>query len=372
MSEKAVRDLPESFSYVFAALRGVQAGGEYYVAMCPLKLIPKIFLFDEDEIPPDLRAQRALNRARIPEIAQYIVENPKEYVFSSITASIDGQVRFEPLAESGPRSNLGQIVIPMTAKFIINDGQHRRAAIEEALKERPELGDETISVVFFLDSGLARSQQMFADLNTHAIRPTKSLGILYDLRDPQSQLARKLISTVPVFKGLTETEKTTISNRSIKLFTLSGIYQGTRALLNKPKQARVSPQEEALAIDFWTEVGRNVPEWTMAKERKVSAAELRRDFIHAHGIALHALGIVGAALLAAEPKRWKDRLRALAKVDWSRSNTKLWEGRAMIGGRVSKAHNNVILTAAVLKRALDLPLSPEEQRVETHLGKRGG
>src|SRR5438309_7398969 len=97
------RDLADSFSYVFAALRGVQAGGEYYVAMCPMKLIPKIFLFDEDEIPPDLRAQRALNRARIPEIAQYIVENPKEYVFSSITASIDGQVRFEPLAESGPR-----------------------------------------------------------------------------------------------------------------------------------------------------------------------------------------------------------------------------------------------------------------------------
>src|SRR5437879_4958694 len=158
-------DFSESFSYIFSALRGVQAAREYYVAMCPLKLIPKIFLFDEDEIPPDLRAQRALNRARIPEIAQYIIENPKEYVFSSITASIDGKVRFEPLAESGPNSNIGQIVIPMTAKFIINDGQHRRAAVEEALKERPELGDETISVVFFLDTDLARSQQMFADLN---------------------------------------------------------------------------------------------------------------------------------------------------------------------------------------------------------------
>src|SRR5437773_5979219 len=196
----------ESFAYTFSALKGVQAGSEYFVAMCPLKLIPKIFLFDEDEIPPDLRAQRALNRARIPEIAQYIIENPKEYIFSSITASIDGKVRFQPLAESGPQSNIGQIIIPMTAKFIINDGQHRRAAIEEALKERPEMGDETISVVFFLDAGLTRSQQMFADLNKHAIRPTKSLGILYDLRDPQSQLARKLINTVPIFKGLTETE----------------------------------------------------------------------------------------------------------------------------------------------------------------------
>ncbi|HWO43445.1 MAG TPA: DNA sulfur modification protein DndB [Candidatus Eisenbacteria bacterium] len=360
----------DSFSYVFSALRGVQAARDYFVVMCPLKLIPKIFLFDEDEIPPEMRAQRLLNRARIPEIAQYIVENPREYVFASITASIDGEVRFQPVADNGPGSNIGQLVVPMTAKFVINDGQHRRAAIEEALKERPELGDETISVVFLVDAGLQRSQQMFADLNKHAVRPTKSLGILYDHRDPLCQLARKLIMTVPVFKGLTETEKTTISNRSIKLFTLSSIYHGTRALLNKPKNGRIKPNEEALAIDFWTEVGKYIPEWQLAQERKVSAAELRRDFIHAHGIALHTLGITGASLIAAEPKRWKERLKALAKVDWSRSNTKLWEGRAMVGGRVSKAHNNVILTAAALKKALGLPLSPEEQRVETHFERR--
>jgi DNA sulfur modification protein DndB len=361
----------ESFSYVFSALRGFQAGRAYYVAMCPLKLIPKIFLFDEDEIPPELRAQRTLNRARVPEIAQYMIENRNEYVFSSITASLDGHVRFQPLGETGPQSNMGQIVIPMTARFIINDGQHRRAAIEEALKDRPELGSETISVVFFVDEGLKRSQQMFADLNKHAVRPTKSLGILYDLRDPLSQLARKLITAVPCFKGLTETEKTTISNRSIKLFTLSSIYQGTRALLNKPKNARVSPQEEQLAVEFWTETGKYIPEWRLAQEKKVSAAELRRDYIHAHGLALHALGIGGRFLITTDPKRWRERLKALSKVDWLRSNTKLWEGRAMVGGRVSKAHNNVVLTSAVLKQALGVPLSAEERRVEAHFSKRG-
>lgn len=362
----------ESFFYTFSALRGIQAGREYFLAMCPLKLIPKIFLFDEDELPPELRAQRSLNRARIPEIAQYLVENPKQYVFSSITASIDGEVRFQPIEESGPHINVGQLMVPMTARFIINDGQHRRAGIEEALKERPELGDETISVVFFLDSGLQRSQQMFADLNKHAVRPTKSLGIFYDLRDPLSQLANKLTGTVPTFKGLTETEKTTISNRSTKLFTLSGIYQGTRCLLNKPKNAQVSPQEESLAIDFWTEAGKHIPEWRLAQARKVSPAELRRDFVHSHGIALHTLGIVGHSLLSVDPKRWKDRIKALEKLDWSRSNTKLWEGRAMVGGRVSKAHNNVILTASVIKSHLNLPLSLEEQRVEKHFVKRGG
>lgn len=357
----------ESFSYVFSALRGMQAGRPYFVAMCPLKLIPKIFLFNEDEIPVDLRAQRALNRARVPEIARYLIDNPSEYVFSAIAASIDGDVHFEP--SDGESSLVGKLTVPMTARFLINDGQHRRAGIEEAIKERPELGDETISVVFFLDGGLQRSQQMFADLNKHAVRPTKSLGILYDLRDPLSQLACKVSQEVAFFKGLTEAEKTTISNRSIKLFTLSAIYQGTQALLGKAKREHISPKEEALVIAFWNEVGRYIPEWQLARDRKVSAAELRRDFIHAHGIALHALGITGNALLSAAPAQWKARLKALKKIDWLRSNAKLWEGRAMIGGRVSKAHSNVVLTAAVLKRSLGLPLSAEEQKLEGSLNK---
>jgi DNA sulfur modification protein DndB len=358
----------DSFSYVFSALKGKQAGREYYVAMCPLKLIPKIFLFDEDEIPAQLRAQRAINRARVPEIARYLIDNPREYVFSSITASMDGKTTFTSL--DGDGSSLGKLVVPMTARFIINDGQHRRAAIEEALKEKPELGDETISVVFFMDGGLRRSQQMFADLNKHAVRPTKSIGILYDLRDPLSQLATKLIAEVAWFNNLTETEKTTISNRSIKLFTLSGIYQGTRALLNKSAKGQVSPEEAALAIEFWNEVGKHLKEWQLAKDRMVAAAELRRDYVSAHGLALHALGILGSSLIGSDHKRWKDRLKGLEKIDWSRSNSKLWEGRALIGGRVSKAQNNVLLTACVLKRAINVPLSPEEQRVENNYLKR--
>lgn len=363
-------DTVEPFSYVLWALRGVQAGRQYFVAMCPLKLIPKLFLYDEEELPSELRAQRTLNRARVPEIARYITENPKEYVFSSITASVDSKVAFRPVTEAGAPADVGQLVIPMSARFIINDGQHRRAAIEEALKIRSEVGDETISVVFFLDSGLKRSQQMFADLNKHAVRPTKSLGILYDLRDEQSQLARKLVESVEVFKGLTETEKTTISNRSIKLFTLSSIYAGTKALLAKSKKAHVSEEEERLAVEYWNEVAKHIPDWTLVKERKTTAAEMRREYIHAHGLALHVLGLVGATLIAAEPRRWKDRLKRLTRVDWSRANAALWEGRALVGGRVSKAYSNVLLTSAAIKKLLDLPLSPEETRLDGHISSR--
>jgi DNA sulfur modification protein DndB len=54
----------------------------------------------------------------------------------------------------------------------------------------------------------------------------------------------------------------------------------------------------------------------------------------------------------------------LANIDWSRSNTGLWEGRALVGGKVSKSTTNVVLTTNVIRTVLGMPLSPEEQRVE--------
>ena len=256
------------------------------------------------------------------------------------------------------------LAIPMDAPMIINDGQHRRAAIEDALKKRPELGDESIAVVFFIDAGLKYSQQMFADLNKHAVRPSQSLGVLYEHREPLAELARFVMLNVPIFKNLTEKERTSISNRSPKLFTLSSIYQATQALLKKSRKDDISEEEKKLAVSFWLEVSIMFPDWEMANRREVSCASLREEFIHAHGVALQALGIAGADLLAQFPKDWKQHLGNLKQVDWSRSNTEVWEGRAMLQGRISKATHQVTLTSIYLKRILNLEITPEEQQME--------
>ena len=85
-----------SFGYIFPSIRGVQARRAFYISMCPLRLIPKIFTFDGEELVPELRAQRILNRGRIPELARYILNNRDDYVFSALTASIDGDIKFIP------------------------------------------------------------------------------------------------------------------------------------------------------------------------------------------------------------------------------------------------------------------------------------
>lgn len=354
----------DSFEYVFPAIRGIQAGREYYVTQCPLRLIPKLFQFDDPDLPAEVRAQRVLNRSRLPEIAHYITSNRDTYVFSALTASIDADVRFEALPGEGDGGRLGLLRIPMTARFVINDGQHRRAAIEMALEREPRLGDETIAAVFFLDRGLDRSQQMFADLNRYAVRPSTSIGVLYDHRDPHSSVARAVVGLSPLLRDVVEMERSTLAARSRKLFTLSAIFTACRALLAGVDETDL-PDHIQVATDFWEGVSEGFPEWHMVRDRKLTAGEVRTDFIHSHGTVLHALGRLGNGLRSSGGDvNWKDVGVRLGELDWHKANANLWEGRAMTAGRVSKSSNNVTLTTNVLKQHLSVELTPEEQRVE--------
>lgn len=357
----------DGFNHTFPALRGAQAGAEFYVAMCPMRLLPKLFVFDGEEVPPELRAQRTLNRHRIPEIARYLIDNRCSYVVSALTASVDQSVGFTPLGNGNGRETIGTLELPMDARLLINDGQHRRAAVEAALAECPALGDDHVPVIFFVDQGLQRSQQMFADLNRHAIRPSDSLSTFYDQRDPSSELARYVALTVDGFKGMTEMERSSLSNRSTKLFTLSSIKTASRALLRKGRKDDISEEERALAAAFWSAVCDAMPDWRRAKERTVAPGDLRRDFVHAHGIALSAIAIAGADLVAACPKRWPASLSRLGNVDWSRANRDLWEGRAMQHGKISKAKANIRLTSNLLKKHMGLSLTAEERDLELNL-----
>lgn len=360
--------MEDDYQLSFPAIRGIQAGREYYSAMCPLHVaVDLIKIHDDDEsIPPELRAQRALNKGRIPALTDYIVENPKSYAFSSLTVSIDSSVEFVPHGTEGLASKVGILKVPFGVTYLVNDGQHRRAAIERALQERPELKNESISLVIYIDRGLERSQQLFADLNRYVVRPTPSISILYDHRDPMSRLALEITEKVPVFSSLTEKAKTTISNRSRKLFTLSILYQSMCDLLRKKKGHTPTPKEHSLALSYWQEVANNIKDWQLAAKREVAPADLRKETIHAHGIALRALGRLGSYLSHLPAKEWKTTLKKLSKVDWDRSNTKVWTGRAInSSGRITKSHNNIILTCNLLKKTLGMPLTSDEEITET-------
>jgi len=360
--------MPSDFENTFPAVRGIQAGRPCYIAMCPMRLVPKLFYFNEAPVPPELRAQRTLNQSRLPELSGYLVDNPRNYTLSSITATIDTKVTFEPMSDTGQGQNMGVLKVPMDAQILINDGQHRRKAIEEAIKENPELGHDHISVLFFIDEGLVRSQQMFADLNKHAVRPSDSISTLYDHRDALSELARHVQKNVRIFSRLTELEKSSISNRSTKLFTLSAIKNANKALLSVGKNQIIEQSQKELAVDYWNEVAANMPDWQEALNKTVTTSHLREQYVHAHGVMLQAMGNIGADMLCLPVTKWKKTLKKLSKIDWARANPD-WADRAMNHGTISKARNNVFLTGNYIKQNIGVPLNPTEKEVEKQYKK---
>jgi DNA sulfur modification protein DndB len=180
---------------------------------------------------------------------------------------------------------------------------------------------------------------MFTDLNRYAVRPTKSLNILYDNRDSFSVLLKDCISRIPIFNGSVENEKSSISNRSKALFTLSGIFHATRLFL---RGCQLTDDETCnLIISFWNTVASNMVIWQNAKNKKILADVFRREYICAHAITLKALGEVGNRLLKnrVDKALWNDKLSFLQSINWSKDSVEL-QGLVIVNGRISSSQNN--------------------------------
>ena len=322
---------PARFS--FPAVKGIQASMEYYVTMVPLDCIPKLFTFSDEDMSPEIRAQRTLNKSRIPEMCNYILQNPTSYVFSALTASIDGEVCFEPTSDDN--STLGTLSISMSSKLLINDGQHRKAAIGAALKKNPDLKYEHISMVLYHDIGLKRSQQMFSDLNRFALRPTQSLNILYDTRGKNSILVKNVIDSIPGFNTLVDKEHTSVPNRSVALFTLSAFYRGTTALL---EGLELSPdRQHDFAVKYWTTVYENMPDWKKVNSGEVKSFVVRKESLSPLSITIKALGEIGNCFYKEYPNNWEKKLKNLKGIDWCKNN-KIWGNGIVVNGSVQLSH----------------------------------
>lgn len=229
----------------YTAIKGVQAGKEYFTIMVKLKELETLFPKLEEEVLPERRAQRKLNQKRIPTIKRYIVENLDTYVFSALAGSVDGRIDFTPFSDKYPE--VGILEISERATFLINDGQHRKTAIIDALKECPALADETIPVVLFRDMGLKRSQQMFTDLNKHAVKTSNSLSELYDSTDKVAAVTRNLLEQNEFIGKYTDKEKDNLSMNSATLFTFNTFYKANKRIIGDSKNDEI---KETLIIEF--------------------------------------------------------------------------------------------------------------------------
>ena len=352
-----------NFSYHFPAVKGIQAGREYYISMVPLKLLSRLFPAEEEIVLPEHRAQRRINEARIPEIKNYILDNRDTYVFSALSASIDGEFKFTPYMDT----DAGIFEVDMSSIFLINDGQHRKAAIEAAMKEDPSLEKETISIVFFSDEGLARSQQMFTDLNKHAVKTSNSLATLYDSRDEIAVATKHIIDAIPFFKRYTDKERDILGKNSSSLFTLNMIYKANQKIMHSEK---CSSSDAEFLLSYWQLVSDNIVEWQEVLNKSLTKKALRENYIVTLAITISAFGKLGRFFFDNDNYKMQDYLPKLQQIDWLRSNN-MWIGRTIRdNGKVLNSEEAISLTCAVIKREIGLPLTKEEKQKEKQISEK--
>lgn len=347
------------FSYRFPAVKGTQAGDDYYICMIPLGLLAKIFSTDYSDVSPEFRAQRKLNEARIPEIRDYILKNRNSYVFSALAASVDGDMNFISLGDT----NIGTLEISLDAVFLINDGQHRKAAIQAALNEDESLAQETISVVLFRDKGLQRSQQMFTDLNKHAVITSKSLNTLYESKDEIAIISKRVVDEISFFRKYTDKEKDNLGKFSSNIFTLNTFYNANKRILCCSKKS--FDYNYSFVHSFWSAVSENMREWGEMERGELSKKDLREKYIVTQGVTLLALGRLGQFLFEHPEVEMMSSLQKLFSIDWLRNNTSCWLGRAVKpNGQINRNEQGIFLTYIQIKRLLGIPITADELEKE--------
>ena len=348
----------------FPAMRGSMGSRKYYSTIMPLSAVPKLFTFTEwGEFLPEDREQRVLNKKRVPDIARYVVENEEGWLFSSITACYKGDMTFKP---SDMDENLGLLELNLTqATFVINDGQHRAAAIKLALEMNPSLGEETISILLFPYEGRGRAQQMFSDLNRFVKKTSKSLDILYDKRDLLSQVTLDVVECVSAFKGFVDKDHVSLPVSSKKLFSLAPLYDATKELLANQNTGEATRNElSSIAVGYWNVLSQSMDDWARVRGGELTARELRQQSIASHSVVLRALGAVGSNLMETDPDNWKRRLAGFKDVDWSKKNRE-WENINIVANSVVSNRQARYATKAFLKRKVGLDLTEAEERAIT-------
>ena len=278
-----------------------------------------------------------------------------------MAASIDGSYSYEPNENN---ADTGVLEVSMDAHFLINDGQHRKSAILAALKEDNTLENETISIVFYADKGLKRSQQIFTDLNKNAVKTSNSISELYDSRDEMAVITRDVIWKIDFLNTYTDKEKDILGKFSSSLFTLNTFYTANKTIVGRGKEDDI----EAFLQRYWELVVKNMRPWQELLNREITKVDLRENFIATQSIVIQAFGRVGNYFYVnnIDPALYMERV---ADINWSR-NAKQWYMRAVgKNGRIITNKKAALLIANAIKKEIRIPLSPEEKDAEMQLKK---
>ena len=238
------------------ALRGIIGDWVYYPTLMKLKdLAERVGIAKEIYQSPTLSemVQKWIKKNRGKEIKDYLLEQKQRFFNSLVVAVYEGDPSWYGITNLKPNNKLdvgkvpdeviesiGILRLSGTERLFVLDGQHQLVGIEEALKEKPQLGDDELSVILIAHqadpAGQERSRRLFTTLNKNTKPVSKGEIIALDEDDTMAITARRLVIENPMFmedRILNNAANNISPSNSSCLTTIGNLYDLLQILFMK-------------------------------------------------------------------------------------------------------------------------------------------
>lgn len=193
------------------AIKASIGNWKYYITSLSFRAIDEHVKGIDDEIHNSNVLSEMLQRSitrNYRHIKKYLLTQDERFFNSLVLAIYDGDpkwVEFDISFEGEDYLNVGFLKLIGGEKIFPVDGQHRVMGIKAALKEKPELSEETVPVIFIghknSPEGKQRSRRLFSTLNRYAKPVSEKDKIALDEDDIVAIITRNMLETFEPFSG---------------------------------------------------------------------------------------------------------------------------------------------------------------------------
>lgn len=170
---------------------------------------------------------RPIIQQHVDEIAKYLLETENyilpPFIFNSKTP-------IKVLAFGVGAVKFGYAVLPTSVELYVTDGQHRLKAIEKAVKERPELLNDSVTILVVQEEDIDQIHQDFADCAKNKPIPPALLAV-FDVSSLLARLTRQLSRDLVIFDKRIDKISRTLGKDPNYMFTMNQLRIGLAEFL---------------------------------------------------------------------------------------------------------------------------------------------
>lgn len=278
---------------VLPALRAFMGDWVYYVSTMKMADVAERVHFAKEIHKSELLQellQRELDESKhAASIRDYLLRDAQRFFNAMVVGVYEGAPEWHELKARGLNKlapNLDSIEFQGTLGFLrLNgaeqlfaiDGQHRVCGIKQAVKGKPALGKEEVTVIFVAhkvgDKGRERTRRLFTRLNRFAKPVRKEEAIVLDEDDVVAILTRQFVEDDKRFQGKIAISRTKAlpASDGTSLTTIGTLYDCLDAFLSVGQEdwknfKQVRPDDRIIkkfftaADSLWRTLARNFPE----------------------------------------------------------------------------------------------------------------